>query len=157
MILRNAARRHCLGRLRPDRRYRATAAALFLATLPSFALTETAESSGAVLFAEYCAACHGTDAKGSKAQAGSMAPDLTQIADRRGGVWPMLEVMSIIDGYARTTQVRAGMPVISALGRGPKVAFDTGNGQLRHLPKRLVDVAAYLESLQSPKPTRFVP
>lgn len=83
--------------------------------------------------------------------------DLTRIAARRAGVWPMLEIMSIIDGYTRSTTPREDMPVIAELSEGPMVDFDTGNALLTPTPARLIALADYLESIQSPKPERFVP
>ncbi|WP_135502063.1 c-type cytochrome [Roseovarius aestuariivivens] len=121
---------------------------------------DVSRAAGAALFAEHCAACHGADGHGGGPVAAGLATapaDLTKIAQRRGGVWPMLEVMSILDGYAMARRPRADMPVIDALTEGPTVAFDSGNGVERPTPARLVALAEYLESLQSPRPVRYVP
>lgn len=115
---------------------------------------------GKALFAENCAVCHGADAKGRGPVSGGLSTppaDLTRIADRRGGVWPMLEVMSIIDGYTKATEPREDMPVIADLSEGPTVVFDTGNGVVRREPARLVALATYLESIQMPRPVTYVP
>ncbi len=56
---------------------------------------------GAALFAEHCIDCHGTDARGRGPIAeGLRAPpsDLTRIAARRAGVFPMAEVRRMVDG-----------------------------------------------------------
>ncbi len=111
---------------------------------------------GRALYQQHCAACHGENAKGHDALLPRPA-DLTKIAQRRDGVWPMLEVMSIIDGYTKTQTPRDGMPVIAALTQGTKQSFDTGNGQTVLVPERLVALAVYLETIQSPKPERAVP
>ena len=121
---------------------------------------DTSAQAGAALFAAHCAACHGADARGSGPEAegpGRMPPDLTRIADRRDGVWPMLEIMSIVDGYARRVTLRPRMPVIPELTEGPVVDFDTGNGLTRQAPARLVALVTYLESIQSPRPQRYGP
>jgi mono/diheme cytochrome c family protein len=121
---------------------------------------EGLKAQGEGLFAQHCAPCHGSDGKGggdAAASLGTEPADLTRIADRRGGVWPMLEVMSIIDGYTRRVAPRADMPVIADLSEGPIVEFDTGNGVVTSVPERLVALADYLESIQSPRPERYAP
>ncbi len=121
---------------------------------------ETSRDAGRQLFETNCVACHGATGTGDGPAAPSLATapaDLTRIAARRNGVWPVLEVMSIIDGYTRTTTPREGMPIIGSLSEGPSVAFDSGNGQVTQVPARLLAIADYLETLQSPAPVRYVP
>src|SRR5215467_6635716 len=58
---------------------------------------------GPDLFRDYCAACHGQDAKGdgpAAAALNSKVPDLTTIAQRNGGVFPEAKVRSVIAGDA---------------------------------------------------------
>jgi hypothetical protein len=121
---------------------------------------DVSREAGQALFADNCAICHGTDANGGGPWAASLETppvDLTKIADRRDGVWPMLEVMSIIDGYSKRTGLREDMPILVGLVEGPKVGFDTGNGLVTPTPARLIAVANYLESIQSPPATSLVP
>ena len=139
--------------------------ALIAAILAAAACTpqespSVSRDTGRAIFAENCASCHGPAARGDgPLAAGLNTPpaDLTRIASRRNGVWPSLEVMSIVDGYTRRTNPRDGMPVISGLTKGPLVDFDTGNGITKQVPARLVAVVTYLESVQSPPPTSYVP
>ena len=135
--------------------------ALLLAGCMATPQDTVSPQTGAALFAENCAACHGSDARGTGPLATRLdtAPaDLTRIASRRDGVWPQLEIMSIIDGYTKRTDTpRGGMPVMSSLTEGPVVEFDTGNGQITRAPARLLSVARYLESIQAPPPSRYVP
>ena len=69
-----------------------------------FALAQTFEPldlSGEELFMRYCAACHGTDARGTGPVARTMnktVPDLTGLADRAGGEFPALSIREAIDG-----------------------------------------------------------
>lgn len=114
-------------------------------------------AAGDDLFASYCTACHGPDARGTSASATLIGADLTKMSERRDGVWPMLEVMSIIDGYLTPNAERADMPVIEALNEGPSIDFDTGNGKRAKVPERLIAIVMYLESIQSPAPERYVP
>ncbi|SFE02904.1 c-type cytochrome [Roseivivax sediminis] len=122
------------------------------------AAPETA--AGAALFATHCASCHGAEGRGDGPAAedlGAVPADLTRIAARRDGVWPMLEVMAIVDGYARRTDARPGMPVVPEVAEGPTVEFETGNGMVQQTPANLLAIARYLETIQEPQPTRYVP
>ncbi|SPJ31481.1 c-type cytochrome [Falsiruegeria mediterranea] len=123
----------------------------------SDAEAEPTSAAGDDLFTSYCTACHGPDARGASASATFIGADLTKMSERRDGVWPTLEVMSIIDGYLTPNAERADMPVIEALSQGPSMDFDTGNGQRAKVPERLVAIVMYLESIQSPAPERYVP
>ena len=117
-------------------------------------------SEGRVLFEAYCAVCHGADGKGdgpSATQLSIRPADLTEIAERRDGIWPILEVMSIIDGYTKKITPREDMPIIEEITEGPMIEFDTGNGITTTIPARLLALAEYLESIQYPEPTGFVP
>lgn len=56
---------------------------------------------GATLFGKFCASCHGADARGNGPVAKHLKtspPDLTRIAQRRGGKFPAERVEQIIDG-----------------------------------------------------------
>ncbi|WP_317054740.1 cytochrome c [Roseovarius rhodophyticola] len=121
---------------------------------------DVSRDAGQMIFADNCVECHGADAKGDGPWAKNLKTqpaDLTKIASRRNGVWPMLEVMSIIDGYSKKTIPREEMPIIIGLSEGPMVDFDTGNGLVEPTPARLVAIAIYLESIQSPTPRQYVP
>lgn len=69
----------------------------------------------------------------------------------------MLEVMSIIDGYANRTNSRPDMPIIVEVAEGPLVDFDTGNGLVASAPADLLALTSYLESIQNPPPEGYVP
>ena len=115
---------------------------------------------GKILFAETCAACHGERARGDGPEAANLSTqpaDLTKIAARRDGIWPILEVMSIIDGYTKQIAPREDMPIIEEITDGPMIEFDTGNGIKTTIPTRLLALAEYLESIQSPQPKYYVP
>jgi cytochrome c1 len=119
-----------------------------------------AQSVGETLFKENCVSCHGFTGQGDgplSAGLGTAPADLTQIASRRDGVWPMLEVMSILDGYLKATNPREDMPIVEDLLDNDMVEFDTGNGLTALVPIKLIEVVNYLESLQDPRPTRYIP
>ncbi|QIE41914.1 c-type cytochrome [Meridianimarinicoccus aquatilis] len=99
-------------------------------------------------FADYCASCHGVDAKGNGPAAANLAvapPDLTTLSARNGGEYPLVMVMSQIDGYGRD----GSMPEFgSYLLEDRKVLVETSPGVETPAPERLVLMARYLESLQ---------
>lgn len=112
------------------------------------------------MFVDKCAVCHGTSGKGDgpiASELESIPPDLTQIAARRDGVWPMLEVMSIIDGYSTRYLPGTEMPIYDEFLEGNLVTFDTGNGVQQKTPAGLLAIARYLETIQEPVPDRFTP
>jgi hypothetical protein len=133
-----------------------------LLLLPLFLIGTTmkAQSAGEALFMENCVACHGTAGRGDGPLAAGLATkpaNLTEIAARRNGVWPMLEIMSVIDGYSRNTLPREDMPVFENFLDNEMVEFDTGNGANTLVPEKLIDIVEFLLSLQGPAPTSYVP
>jgi mono/diheme cytochrome c family protein len=101
---------------------------------------------GPNLYQAYCAVCHGPNAKGG----GPMAPflktapsDLTRIASRNGGMFPLAKVRRIIAGEDAlasghgTRQMPIWGPIFS------QVAWDQDLGRVR-----IDNLARYLESLQ---------
>ncbi|MFZ7091383.1 c-type cytochrome [Primorskyibacter sp. 2E233] len=115
---------------------------------------------GRVLYQENCATCHGAKGRGDGPSAANLRTppaDLTKISARRAGVWPMLEVMSIVDGYSRQTLRRDEMPIFGDFLDGDLVKFDTGNGVMTPTPAKLIAMVNYLETLQDPAPTDYVP
>ncbi|EDQ05437.1 hypothetical protein DSM14862_02421 [Sulfitobacter indolifex] len=134
----------------------------FLALLPLLLIGTTveAQSAGEALFMENCVACHGTAGRGDGPLAAGLATkpaNLTEIAARRDGVWPMLEIMSVIDGYSRNTLPREDMPVFENLLDNEMVEFDTGNGANTLVPAKLINIVEFLLSLQDPASTSYVP
>lgn len=133
---------------------------LLLVPFLVFGSSVDAQSAGKTLYIENCVSCHGVTAQGNGPVASGLATkpaDLTQIAARRGGVWPMLEVMSIIDGYSRNTLPRQDMPVFEKFLDNEMVEFDTGNGVNTLVPEKLVSIVNFLETLQDPAPTGYAP
>lgn len=119
-----------------------------------------AASTGEGLYAQNCVSCHGVTGRGdgpNASELGTTPADLTKMAARRDGVWPMLEVMAIIDGYSRNTLPREDMPVFENFLDNEMVEFDTGNGVEILVPSKLIEIVNYLETLQDPAPTRYVP
>jgi mono/diheme cytochrome c family protein len=106
---------------------------------------------GRANFEAYCAGCHGDNARGNGPLAGDLEvapPDLTLIALRNGGDFPMTRVMSVIDGYTRADQHGSTMPEFGALLEGPTVMVEYEGGVMTPTPATLVALANYLESVQ---------
>lgn len=133
---------------------------LIVLSLLSMASSLDAGSTGGDLYQTHCLQCHGPGGKGDGPAAAALATapaDLTKVAARRDGVWPMLEVMAIIDGYSRNTLPRPGMPVFEEFLDNEMVEFDTGNGITVLVPTKLVEIATFLLALQDPAPESFAP
>lgn len=106
------------------------------------------EVSGRALYAENCAVCHGDGGRGDGPAAAGLTPpptDLTRLAAENGGVFPMVRVMSYVDGYTRAD---GSMPEFGLLLEGQRVLVDTGDGILTPTPLPLVELAEYLRGMQ---------
>ncbi|MGH1355628.1 MAG: c-type cytochrome [Thalassovita sp.] len=106
---------------------------------------------GAPLFAENCAACHGAGGQGDGPLAGDFdvrPPDLTQIAARNGGKFPMAQVLSQIDGYTRMQGRDQVMPEYGALLEGDTVPVELGAEEFSPVPRPLAAIVAYLQDIQ---------
>jgi len=58
-------------------------------------------SAGRADFLQYCSSCHGFDARGNGPVTPALRvppPDLTRIAARRGGQFPLAELARLVDG-----------------------------------------------------------
>lgn len=105
--------------------------------------TEPPEPSGAQLFAQNCAGCHGAGAMGSE-----IAPDLTGIAARNGGVFPRAEVLSTIDGFHRSPALGSEMPQWGMIFGDATSRVDVGDGVMTPVSAELLAVMEHLERLQ---------
>lgn len=133
---------------------------VLLSLLAVQACTQGSPNTGRALYNDKCAVCHGVTGKGDGDLATSLASppaDLTRIAARRDGTWPMLEVMAIVDGYSKRYLPGTEMPIYDDFLEGDLVTFDTGNGVTQTTPANLLAITRYLESLQDPAPVRTVP
>jgi mono/diheme cytochrome c family protein len=108
-------------------------------------------TSGASDFAQLCAPCHGPTGVGDGELAGDMEikpADLTGLAARNGGAFPMARVMSKIWGYQEGHGSPSLMPKFEPLLESPTVLVDVGDGIQTPTPERLIDLADYLVSIQ---------
>ena len=108
-------------------------------------------SDGADLYAELCAVCHGTDAKGDGPATPALAeraPDLTQLAVHNDGVYPAEAVKKSITGETRVTA--HGTMSMPMWGRAFQDARPDIKPGARHgyAQMRIYALTAYIESLQ---------
>ncbi|MEO1538057.1 MAG: cytochrome c [Pseudomonadota bacterium] len=124
--------------------------ALILTILALPAVAQDVEE-GEMTFLDHCAGCHGVTARGDGPLATLMTtppPDLTELAMREGGAFPLARVVQRIDG---TTEVQAHggpMPIFGLLMEGPSVAMLGPDGEDVIVPEGIAQIAAWLMEMQ---------
>jgi mono/diheme cytochrome c family protein len=93
----------------------ATLLGITLAAEPQAPIPKESVQVGRPYFVQYCSACHGMEGRGDGPVAPVLQPppaDLTRIAQRRGGQFPMAEIRDYIDGRkGAPAHGRRDMPV----------------------------------------------
>ncbi|HTS32301.1 MAG TPA: c-type cytochrome [Bryobacteraceae bacterium] len=106
----------------------------------------TAAVSGKELFHQYCAVCHGQDAKGNGPAAGALKKsptDLTQISRGNHGKFPEERIMATLRGTdAITAHGGQNMPVWGPI-------FNNMSPNLSETQERLHGLLNYLEEIQA--------
>ncbi len=105
---------------------------------------------GAELYQHYCATCHGLEATGHGPMAGVLViqpVDLTKLADENG-VFPVARVVARIDGRDPLVSHGSPMPVYGPYFDGQDTSMKTPEGQPILTSQPIVDLVAYLETLQ---------
>lgn len=106
---------------------------------------------GRQLFEAHCVVCHGLSAKGDGPESGAMAikpRNLTTLASDNAGVFPTERVVRRIDGREPIVSHGSPMPVYGSYFEGTTAALKTPAGQPVLTSQPIVDLVAYLESLQ---------
>lgn len=123
----------------------------FLMTILALPVSAQDAEEGAASFLNHCAGCHGVTAMGDGPMASLLTvrpPDLTQLALRNGGEFPLARVAQRIDG---TTEVRAHggpMPLFGMLMDGPSVAVLAPDGSEVIVPEGIGRIAEWLMEVQ---------
>lgn len=128
------------------------AAVLAALTIGLAASSAVAEEAGEAEYLSACASCHGVAGEGGGPMNDVLSiavPGLTGLAAENDGVFPMLEVIQIIDGR---TGVRGhggdGMPVWGAVYKTP-LAGEIGDYAAETIIRgRILSLALYLEAIQ---------
>ena len=125
---------------------------LSMAIITLTACQESAPApTGAADFADLCAPCHGSTGVGNGPMAKDLVKkpaDLTGLAARSGGEFPLARVMSKIWGYSKGEAAPSMMPQFGPLLDSPTVLVDVGDGISTPTPQRLIDLANYLTTIQ---------
>ncbi len=104
---------------------------------------------GRSYYLQYCAACHGQDARGAGEFADLMKaapPNLTTIAERRGGTFPSLEIAEMIDGSKVRAHGSSEMPI---WGERFAEGRPSGQGGRTALRGRVMLLVEYLRGIQT--------
>ena len=105
---------------------------------------------GQQVFNDLCATCHGLDAKGHGPMAAILTlqpTDLTQLS-AADGVFPTARVVGRIDGRDPLVSHGSPMPIFGDYFEGNDAALKTQSGQPIMTSQPIVDLVAYLESIQ---------
>ena len=108
-------------------------------------------TSGAEIYLDYCATCHGEDANGQGPMAGVLLikpANLSALTKDNGGVFPTARVVARIDGRDPLVSHGSPMPVYGDYFEGNDTALKTPTGQPILTSKPIVDLVAYLQSVQ---------
>ena len=108
-----------------------------------------ADETGAGLYAEWCAACHGASGMGDGDMAGVMtipAPNLTLLSQGNDGVFPMLDVIHSIDGRTGLRAHGGAMPLFGSVFSTSET--ENPYGSVLEARGRVLSLALYLESMQ---------
>jgi mono/diheme cytochrome c family protein len=107
------------------------------------------EGAGKKLFMEHCASCHGVNAKGKGPASSALnapPPDLTQIAEKRGGVFPDAEISRFVDG--RMDIAAHGNREMPIWGRALQGNYAAGEIAESAVQGKIAVLIEYLKSIQ---------
>jgi mono/diheme cytochrome c family protein len=106
---------------------------------------------GAELYLRACAACHGMDARGDGEMAAILTiapPDLTALAARNGGVFPVARAAARIDGRDPLVAHGGTMPLFGDWLEHEDTVIRTEAGQPLMVGRALADLLAFLAAIQ---------
>ncbi|WP_297774358.1 c-type cytochrome [uncultured Roseovarius sp.] len=133
---------------------RKTITTLTLAALtmiqPAFAQDVRA---GEETYERYCAACHGPGGTGHGPMRAVLTlhpTDLTALRLNTGGYFPLERVIRRIDGRDPLVAHGSPMPIYGGFFEGRGVAIKTETGEIMLTSQPVIDLVAYLQSLQQP-------
>ena len=129
---------------------RRTLCAILIMHLSATSAAAQDAAAGELLYGQFCATCHGMRGEGN----GPMAPvllvqpsDLTSMTERYGE-FPLLRITSRIDGRDPLVSHGSDMPIWGWFFDGEAAAMKTESGQPILTTAPIVDLVAYLATLQ---------
>lgn len=136
---------------------RHTAAALIAGATLAFAGAAAAQGKVDLGKREYdanCATCHGMDGKGNGPSAGILSkpvPDITTLAKRNGGVFPMARVYATIEGEGIAAHGSRDMPIWGADYRMKAAEYymDVPYNAETYVRTRILSLIDYLYRVQA--------
>ncbi len=121
-------------------------------TITAAPLAAQEAEEGAEIFAQYCATCHGAEAKGNGPMAPILIlqpPDLTGLTARNGGAFPLKRVVERIDGRDPLVSHGSPMPVWGPFFEGGwDVEVETLTGESAKTSRPVANVVEYLMGIQ---------
>lgn len=106
---------------------------------------------GRGLYARFCIACHGMSGKGDGTMPhylDEVYADLTALAAKNGGVFPMSKVLQIIDGRTGLRGHGGSMPVFGDIFSDENPDVKGSYAGILATRGRILSLAMYLESIQ---------
>ncbi|OAN79404.1 hypothetical protein A8B78_11765 [Jannaschia sp. EhC01] len=115
--------------------------------MPAPSLSAQNVEDGAVLYSQFCAACHGMSLQGDGPMASALtvrSSDLTALSEN--GVFPVFDVVRQIDGRDPLLAHGGDMPIFGPwfAGDGADVAMAGPGGQLMLMSRPIADLVAFL-------------
>ncbi len=126
-----------------------------LAALLATPLAAQDAANGRMLYDEFCATCHGVNARGDGPMAPSLLlqpPDLSTLMDRNQGVLPIIRIITRIDGRDPLVSHGSPMPIYGDFFAGTDVATKAETGQPIMTSKPILDLLEWLKSVQRERP-----
>jgi mono/diheme cytochrome c family protein len=116
-------------------------------TVKKVPIAQSNSTSGKQMFGDYCAPCHGLSGKGDGPAASALKTppaDLTLLAQKNGGKFPMDHVMYVLrKGTSSASHGSSDMPVWGSL-------FKSLNPSAAEIvDQRILNLSRYIESLQA--------
>lgn len=106
---------------------------------------------GAELYHRHCATCHGIDATGQGPMAAVLTlqpTDLTALRAGNGGVFPVIRVVTRIDGRDPLVSHGSPMPLFGQLYERQDTMIRAPDGMPILTSREIADLIAHLETLQ---------
>jgi len=127
---------------------------VLLCTAPAWAANPQSIEAGKRLYLKYCATCHGSDAKGGGPLGSTLKTkpaDLTVLAKTRGGKFPYMDVLDILDGAAPyPAHGNAEMPAWGQTFQSDEPGSSGSAMEQAAVRGRLMLLTDYLRSIQAP-------